>query len=315
MFRRNVVGRRTVLASGAGALAGLAAPHVARAQAVTVSVGRQPWGGCNSLITQDMMNNRQFEKRAKELGYDVTVDWRDDPSAQPMVEVFVSNNLDLGIWGTTPIIRGLAARQPWLVLNVAEGHLRLVLATRAGSPIHNVQDLKGKTVGVLLGGDPYNVLSQLLLIQLGSGNPKDLDIRLVNTPTEAQAATVPRGMDAVVLVYPFFLKAQKEVGAVGIANWYGLTEAYDDGAARKRRWPPASGTPRSRPSTRRASTSIGRSGWPASAVLTKYSMGSITAFLAAQQDTVSGAEGDAAGRGFRPGPENTGTCRPTSAPG
>ena len=231
-----------------------------------------------------MMNNHLFEKRAKELGHDVTVDWRDYPSAQPMVEAFVSNNLDLGMWGNTPIIRGLAAKQPWMLLNIGEGHMRLVLATRPGSPIRNVQDLKGKTVGVLLGGDPYNVLAQLLLTELGSGNPKDFNISVVNVPTQAQAATVPRGMDAAVVIYPFFLQAQKEVGTVGIVNSYGLTEAYYDG-------PAGTGAGHLLPNARKSpfypdGVYIHRSFWMArEAVMTKTPW-LVTAFLAAQQDAV-----------------------------
>ncbi|MBS7700977.1 MULTISPECIES: ABC transporter substrate-binding protein [unclassified Chelatococcus] len=223
--------RRFIATAAAAGTALVAAPHLARAQEAKISIGRQPWAAGNSPTTQYMINNKTFEKKAKELGYDLTVDWRDYPSAQPMVEAFVSNNLDLGMWGNTPIIRGLAAKQPWSVLNVGEGHFRFVVATRADSNIRNIQDLKGKTVGALLGGDPYNAFSQIILAELGSGNPRDFDIKMINTPTQAQAATIPRGMDAAVLIYPAFLKAQKEVGTVGIVNSFGYTEDHYKGPA------------------------------------------------------------------------------------
>ena len=106
-----------------------------------------------------------------------------------------------------------------------------MIATRPDSPIRNIQDLKGKTIGVLLGGDPYNALSQILLNELGSGNPKDFDIKLVNVPTQAQAATIPTGIDAAVVIYPAFLKAQKELGTVGIVNSFGYTEDHYSGPA------------------------------------------------------------------------------------
>ena len=165
-------------------------------QKITVSIGRQPFAAGNSPITQYMIEHKLFEKHAGELGYDLTPDWRDYPSALPMVEAFVSGNLDLGMWGNTPIIRGIAAGQPWTVLNVGEGHFRFVIVTRPDSDIRNVQDLKGKTIGALLGGDPYNALSQILLAELGSGDPRGPGIKIINTPTQAQAATIPRGMDA-----------------------------------------------------------------------------------------------------------------------
>src|SRR5216117_3284095 len=96
----------------AGAAAGaLAMPAIVRAQdrkAAKVSIGRQPYAAGNSPLTQRMINEKMLEKAASELGYDLTVDWRDYPSALPMVEAFVSGDLDIGMWGNTPIVRLLS---------------------------------------------------------------------------------------------------------------------------------------------------------------------------------------------------------------
>ena len=226
--------RRTLLAGASLATPLLAMPYVARGQgartAVKVSVGRIPWSAYNSPLTQYMINNKLYEKRAAELGFDLTVDWRDYPTALPMVEAVVGNNLDLGMWGNTPIIRGIYAKLPISLLVVGEGHLRLVLCTRQGSPMRTIQDIKGKTVGALLGGDPYNALTQMLRWELGSANPRDNDIKIVNIPTLAQAAQVPNGLDAAIAVYPSYLAAQS-TGTVGIMNSFGRTEAYYEGPA------------------------------------------------------------------------------------
>jgi ABC-type nitrate/sulfonate/bicarbonate transport system substrate-binding protein len=226
--------RRDVLV-GASALMGgalLGAPYVARAQgakqAIKVSVGRIPWAAANSPVTQYMIQNKLFEKRAAESGYDLTVDWREYPTAMPMVEAVVGNNLDMGMWGNTPIIRAVSQKLPISLMAVGEGHLRFVIATRKGSPVRTVQDLKGKTVGTLLGGDPYNALSQILRFELGSANPKDHGIRIVNTPTLAQAAQVPTGMDASCAIYPAYLAAEP-TGTVAVANSFGYTEDYYQG--------------------------------------------------------------------------------------
>lgn len=286
MTTQTILSRRGALL---GAAAAVAAPRVARAQAATLSIGRQPYAAGNSPITQYMMANKLLEKKAKELGYDLTVDWRDYPSAQPMVEAFVSGGLDFGMWGNTPIIRGLAAKQPWSILNVGEGHFRFVIATRDGSDIRTVQDLKGKTVGALLGGDPYNALSQILLAELGSGNPKDHGIKLVNTPTQAQAATIPRGMDAAVVIYPAFLKAQAEASTVGIVNSFGYTEGYYRG-------PAGEGAGHLLPSVKTSpfypdGYYLHRSFWMArDAVLDKAPKLAI-AFMAAQQEAVTALKG------------------------
>ena len=227
------LGRRTWLAATGGLLM---APYVARGEGalkdVKVSIGRIPWAAFNSPMTQYMIANGLLEKRAAELGLKLTLDWREYPTALPMVEAIVGNNLDMGMWGNTPIIRAISAKLPVSLMVVGEGHLRLVLCTRKGSPIKTIQDIKGKTVGALLGGDPYNALSQMMRWELGSANPRDHGIRIVNTPTLAQAAQVPNGMDAAISVYPAYLEATS-TGTVGIMNSFGTTEDGYEGPAGK----------------------------------------------------------------------------------
>lgn len=224
--------RRSLIGTAAMAGATIATPYIARGQAalqpLKVSVGRIPWSAFNSPMSQYMINNKLFEKHAAALGYDLTIDWREYPTALPMVEAIVGNNLDMGMWGNTPIIRSIFAKLPISLMVVGEGHLRLVIATRKGSNIRTAQDLKGKTVGALLGGDPYNALSQILRYELGSPNPRDHGIKIVNTPTLAQAAEVPAGMDAAIAVYPAFLAAEP-TGSAAVVNSFGYTEDYYQG--------------------------------------------------------------------------------------
>ncbi|HLX28281.1 MAG TPA: ABC transporter substrate-binding protein [Casimicrobiaceae bacterium] len=209
-----------------------AAPYVARGQKalqrLKLSVGWIPWAAGNAPVTQYMINNKMFEKRAADFGYDLTIDWREYPTAMPMVEAVVGNNLDMGMWGNTPIIRALAQNLPISLMCVGEGHLRFLIATRKGSPLHKLQDLRGKTVGVQLGGDPYNALTSMLHYELGSPDPNANKIRLINTTTQAMSATVPAGMDASCCIYPAFLAAESG-GTVGIMNSFGYTEDYYEG--------------------------------------------------------------------------------------
>ena len=134
-------GRRDLLVGGA-ALAGgaiLGAPAIVRAQGkgepVKVSVGWIPWAALNSPVSKYMIEKKLFEKRAAEQGYDVTVDWREYPTALPMVEAVVGNNLDIGMWGNTPIVRAISTGLPISLGVVGEGHLRFLITTRKGSPI------------------------------------------------------------------------------------------------------------------------------------------------------------------------------------
>jgi len=236
-----------------------------------------------------MIANKTFEKFASDAGYDVTVDYRDYPSALPMVEAFVSGNLDFGMWGNTPIVRLIAQNQPIQLISVGEGHFRFVLATRKDSPIRNVADLKGKTVGALLGGDPYNVLLQWLRYELGNPDPKAHGITVVNTPTQAQAATIPSGMDAAVLIHPAFLKAQAEIGTVGIVNSFGYTESHYKG-------PAGEGAGILLDSVKKSpfypdGYYLHRSFWIGSSNLVKSQPALVSAFVQAQQDAVARLSG------------------------
>ena len=227
--------RRRIILGGAAALAGSAligAPAIVQAQgsrrALKVSIGRIPWAAGNSPMTQYMINNKMLEKRAAEYGYDLTVDWREYPTALPMVEAMVGNNLDMGMWGNTPIIRGLSSGLPISLMVVGEGHLRFLLTTRKDSPIRNVQDLRGKTIGVSLGGDPQSALFQMLRYEFDVTDIKATGIKFVNMPTHAQAASVPNGVDATCTIYPAYLAAQAS-GTVAIANSFGYTEEHYEG--------------------------------------------------------------------------------------
>ncbi|MEY4711965.1 MAG: hypothetical protein RIS88_1415 [Pseudomonadota bacterium] len=229
--------RRMVI--GGAALAGAAAlgmPALVQAQGsrrpLKLSIGRIPWAAGNSPMTQYMINNKLMEKRATELGYDLTIDWREYPTALPMVEAMVGNNLDIGMWGNTPITRGLSTGLPISLLVVGEGHLRFLITVKKGSPIRNIQDLRGKTVGVSLGGDPQSALFQLLRFELGVNDIKETGIKFVNMPTHAQAASVPTGVDATCTISPAYLAAQAS-GTVAIANSFGYTEEYYEGHAGK----------------------------------------------------------------------------------
>ncbi|MBL8588276.1 MAG: ABC transporter substrate-binding protein [Methylobacteriaceae bacterium] len=282
--------RRTVLRGLGGAFlaAGVAAPYVARGQGalrqLKVSVGRIPWAAYNSPMSQYMINNKLFEKHAAALGYDVAVDWREYPTALPMVEAMVGNNLDMGMWGNTPIIRAIVANLPISLMVVGEGHLRFVIATRKDSKIRTMQDLKGKTVGALLGGDPYNALAQMLRHELGSPNPKDHDIKIVNTPTLAQAAQVPTGMDATVAIYPAFLAAEP-TGSVAIMNSFGYTESHYEG-------PLGSGAGHLLPSVKKSAFYpdgyyLHRSFWLVRNKIAEEHPKVVVAFLSAQQEAVA----------------------------
>ena len=283
--------RRKIILGGAAALAGSAligAPAIVQAQgsrrALKVSIGRIPWAAGNSPMTQFMINNKTLEKRAAEYGYDLTVDWREYPTALPMVEAMVGNNLDMGMWGNTPIIRGLSTGLPISLMVVGEGHLRFLITTRKDSPIRNIEDLRGKTIGVSLGGDPQSALFQILRYEFGVTDIKATGIKFVNMPTHAQAASVPTGVDATCTIYPAYLAAQAS-GTVAIANSFGYTEEHYQG-------PLGKGAGILMPSVKKSpffpdGFYLHRSFWILRNALADQHPNVVVAFLVAQQEAVA----------------------------
>jgi len=129
------------------------------------------------------------------------------------------------------------------------------------------------------------VLSQMLRYELGNPDPKAFGITVVNTPTQAQAATIPSGMDAAVLIYPAFLKAEKELGTVGIINSFGYTEAHYKG-------PAGEGAGILLPSVKKSAFYpdgfyLHRSFWIGSRKIIESDPNLVTAFVMAQQDAVA----------------------------
>ena len=283
--------RRKIILGAAAALVGTAffgSPAIVQAQgsrrALKVSIGRIPWAAGNSPMTQFMINNKTLEKRAAEYGYDLTVDWREYPTALPMVEAMVGNNLDMGMWGNTPIIRGLSTGLPISLMVVGEGHLRFLITTRKDSPIRNIEDLRGKTIGVSLGGDPQSALFQMLRYEFGVTDIKATGIKFVNMPTHAQAASVPTGVDATCTIYPAYLAAQAS-GTVAIANSFGYTEEHYQG-------PLGKGAGILMPSVKKSpffpdGFYLHRSFWILRNALADQHPNVVVAFLVAQQEAVA----------------------------
>lgn len=271
---------------GAAGVLGLSGRALAQGRkALKLSIGRIPWAAGNSPMSQYLIENKLVEKRAAELGYDLTIDWREYPTALPMVEAMVGNNLDIGMWGNTPIIRAIASGLPISPLVVGEGHLRFLITVRKDSPIRKAQDLVGKTIGVSLGGDPQSALTQMLKFELGVKDVmKEAGIKYINMPTHAQAASVPNGVDATCTISPAYFAAQAS-GTTAIMNSFGYTEDHYDGPAGK-------GAGHLLPSARKSpffpdGYYLHRSFWIGRNAVIEQHPQAVVAFLVAQQEAVA----------------------------
>lgn len=213
----------------AAALLGAAPETAAQEQALTVSLGRLPWGALNSPITQHLMRTKGFEAEAAKHGYRITLDWRDYPSAPPQVEAMQAGKLDMGVWGNVPIVRNIAGGQPIHVLALAEGGLNFQVAVPKGSAIRTIEDLKGKRIGTLLGGDPHFFLAMMLKAHFGNADPAAQGITMVQSPSFTMLASMPKGLDAVTLITPSFLLGMERKTLDGLVDNFGRTGTNYEG--------------------------------------------------------------------------------------
>jgi ABC-type nitrate/sulfonate/bicarbonate transport system substrate-binding protein len=221
--------RKFLQTMAAGAVATLANPAILRAQpSKVIRISRLPWGAINSCTTALMIRDKMVEAAASELGFKAAVEWRDYPAAQPSVEGMRADALDIGLWGNTPVIRSISVGMPVSMLLLGEGRLNFQLCVRPGSPIKNLNDLKGKKVGTLLGADPHFFLMTVLDAFYGNPDPAAQNISMVQVPSFAQAATMPEGLDAVSIITPAYLKGVADKRLVKLLDNYGMTgPAYD----------------------------------------------------------------------------------------
>lgn len=203
--------------------------HPTSAQEVTLRIGRIPFAQGMVPVTQYMIQERLVEKMGSQLGLTLKAEWKDFPSGRPIVDGLVAGQLDLGSVGFVPTTVALAQKAPIHVLGNAEGRVKFYLVVPAGSPIRQVQDLKGKSVGMIIGTDMHVFLNRMLDLELGTADYGQLGIRFQALQTLAQLANPPRGIDATTVVEAPYLKAAKTGAVTAIANSYGYTEAHYQG--------------------------------------------------------------------------------------
>lgn len=199
-------------------------------QAATLNVGRFPKGAGAAFVTQYMINNKLVEEAGKTLGLDLKVNWTNMANAVAVAQGLAGGSLDIGPMGSSAYVGLIAQNQPVTPLSIAEGHFKVLLITRNDSPIKNLADLKGKTVGTITGTDLYNVLAEFLFVQFGTADPAKAGVQIANIGSVPQLATVPTGVDASIVTIPSFLQAQAlGLPVRAIANSYGTTEAGYEG--------------------------------------------------------------------------------------
>ena len=225
------IGRRGLAARGA-AFAALAAtpllrasPALAQAVKMTMGIGLTNDGAPHVFA---MQKEKLLEKAADELGIKLESEYLNFPVLLRMLQGIAAGQLDIGMLGSTPTIRNLAQPNPAVPIMLAGGGIKFPLQVPPGSPIKNLDHLKGKTILTIVGSDLHLVLNLMLRAQFGTDDPKDLGITVKNIQAFAELSRWQSGIDAVLNVEPVGAGAVSSGQAVNLLLNDGTTgPAYD----------------------------------------------------------------------------------------
>jgi ABC-type nitrate/sulfonate/bicarbonate transport system substrate-binding protein len=225
--------RRSLLkaggAAGVGSILGLplfaASPALAQALKMTMGIGLTNDG---APLVFAMQREKLLEKAMQELGLTAEVEYLNFPVLLRMLQGLAAGQLDVGMLGSTPTIRNLALPTPSIPIANAGGGIKFPLQVPPGSPIRNLQGLKGKSVLTIVGSDLHLVLNLMLQAEFGTDDPKALGITVKNIQAFAELTRAQPGIDAVLSVEPAAQGAVNSGQLVNLLRNDGTTgPAYD----------------------------------------------------------------------------------------
>jgi ABC-type nitrate/sulfonate/bicarbonate transport system substrate-binding protein len=232
--KKSTITRRNFLKGGLGACVAVAGfPYVARSQQlkkmkITAGTILTSPSGAIELYRAE---HKLVEKYARQEGYDLEVIWRDFPYGGIQVEAMLSGKLDISNWADIVQTRLISQNQPVHPINIMEGRQNFCINVRPDSPIRNVEDLKGKTIGTILGTVFHGLIVNLFRTELGTADLNKLGVKLVNIPSVAQLMTMPTGIDAASNNIIFTLKGEMEGHTKSLITAHGKSGTHYKGPA------------------------------------------------------------------------------------
>lgn len=149
------------------------------------------------------------EEALKEAGYeDVKVTYTEFESGPPENEAFAAGTQDVGVMGNVPTISGAISGQKRSIIGVAyNGEKTEAIIIPANSDIKSVSDLKGKSIGLVVGSIAQDYLDRLLEKEnIGSDG-----VTLINLAIAEQLNALATGqVDAIATWQPTLAKAEAQ---------------------------------------------------------------------------------------------------------
>jgi len=122
----------------------------------------------------------------------------------------VNGKADLAVVADTPIMFALLDGADIAMLaGISQGRRALAVVARSDRGINQIQDLRGKSVGVIMGTNQTYFLDAMLQVH---GVPVD-QVKLVDLRTDASISAFKAGrIDALVAFQPFLARLEAEMG-------------------------------------------------------------------------------------------------------
>jgi sulfonate transport system substrate-binding protein len=199
--------------SGAGAATVPAPVSAADLAKVTLKVGDQKGGSKSLLTAANLLGDVPYK-----------IEWSTFTSGPPLLEAASAGAIDIGGVGNTPPIFAAAANAKVAAVSMAKGNVESdALLVPSDSPLHNVSELRGKTIGVAKGSSAHGQI--LLTLKKAGLSTQDVKLSFLQ-PSEAYAAFNQHQIDAWATWDPYTSQAGLEskarvlVDGTGVANGY-----------------------------------------------------------------------------------------------
>ncbi|EER59652.1 aliphatic sulfonates family ABC transporter, periplsmic ligand-binding protein [Acidovorax delafieldii 2AN] len=213
--------RRTFLRTlSALALSASAKSTMAHAQpANELRIGIMPFVPYSAILLA--RQNGWVEEELRHLGHaDAKVTWTQFAGGPPVNEAFASGNIDIAALGDTPALVGHASGIDDRLIGLAyKGGGAQALLVRADASYRRVQELRGKKVATLRGGNVH----ELLVLILAEAGLKLSDVEFINLGLQDMGTALLKGdIDAALAWDPVFTRLEYEGKARVLRDGKGL---------------------------------------------------------------------------------------------
>ncbi|PVX85549.1 aliphatic sulfonate ABC transporter substrate-binding protein [Paraburkholderia unamae] len=176
--------------------------HAAHA-ADTLKLGFMPFVPYSASLVAKQNGWVEEELKKEGLG-DVSVKWVQFAGGPPVNEAMASHNIDIAALGDTPALVGRASGIDDRMIGLSyKGGAAQALVVRSDSPIKSIDELKGKKVATLRGGNVH----ELLVLILQSAGLKLSDVEFVNLGLDDMGTALLKGdIDAALVWDPVFVR-------------------------------------------------------------------------------------------------------------